>query len=205
MSHGIRHFVISLEDTIAAGVHTIHAAQAEAAVQVVLHHSVTESFSTNASHDSVLWLLVRLYIFWVQNILHRTSCAHFPRYRLDFVTADYNPELDHEHVPNIETRRGLLELLFLHSYVVLYPSLNPAAYDSAAPTRNQLGVPLAMEVERYREYEFALLCAVRLGAYLDDCFDLRYDELPQGICLDQNFCSTTWQELSEVTIYVCVL
>ncbi len=70
MQHGCPHFVISFEDTIAHGIHTIHAAQAETAVQVILHHVVTESDATNASHDAGRWLLVRMYIFWVEKILN---------------------------------------------------------------------------------------------------------------------------------------
>jgi hypothetical protein len=59
-----------MDDTIAHGVHSIHAAQAEAAVQVILHHVVTEDATTNAMHDSARWLLVRMFIFWAEKILN---------------------------------------------------------------------------------------------------------------------------------------
>ncbi|KAK6987622.1 hypothetical protein R3P38DRAFT_2805801 [Favolaschia claudopus] len=64
MRPGTPHFVISLEDTIAYGSHTINAAQIQAAVFSVLHNFVTEGFHANAEHRVLQWLLVRMSVFW---------------------------------------------------------------------------------------------------------------------------------------------
>ncbi|KAJ6448410.1 hypothetical protein C8R47DRAFT_1231045 [Mycena vitilis] len=172
MRHGTRHFIISLEDTIAHGLHTIQSEQAEAAVQVILHHIVTEDASTNASHDSARWLLVRLFIFWVEQILQ-------------------NAPLESNHFPDIETKYGLLQLLYLQSYVILYPALDFNAYAAHAHTTDRFGDALPMHIDRYREYEFALFSIMRLGAHIESCLDVYYDqETTEEPC-------STFPELSE--------
>ncbi|KAJ7652198.1 hypothetical protein DFH06DRAFT_1134717 [Mycena polygramma] len=172
MGHGFRHFIISLEDTVACGVHTIQSEQAEAAVQVILHHVVTEDASTNASHDSARWLLVRLFIFWVEKILQ-------------------NAPLESNHFPDIETKYGLLQLLCLQSYIILYPALDLTAYAAHGHTTDRFGDALPMHIDRYREYEFALFSAMRLGAHIESCLDVYYDQET-----DEEPCST-FLELSE--------
>ncbi|KAJ7615105.1 hypothetical protein DFH06DRAFT_1343962 [Mycena polygramma] len=170
IGHGMRYFTLSLDDSITLSFQSIQAAQTEAAVQVILHHIVTQNAATKSPHDSARWLLLRLFIFWVDKITQDTPVSQ-------------------NHFPDLQTKRGLLELLCLQSFVLLYPALNPDSYTSAVSTSDELGPPLEMPMERYIEYRFALICCLRLAAYIDGHFNLR--------CQHDKF--TTFYELVEYT------
>ncbi|KAK6975144.1 hypothetical protein R3P38DRAFT_562864 [Favolaschia claudopus] len=66
---GAPYFMISIEDTIAVGFHTIHTTQVDRTVPLTLHHIVTEKATGNEQNSSVHWLLIRLFIFWVEMII----------------------------------------------------------------------------------------------------------------------------------------
>ncbi|KAJ6474067.1 hypothetical protein C8R47DRAFT_1221313 [Mycena vitilis] len=168
IGHGMPYFTLSLDDTVTLSFQSIQAAQTEAAVQVILHHIVTQNAATKSPHDSARWLLLRLFIFWVDKITQDTPVTQ-------------------NHFPDLQTKRGLLELLCLQSFVLLYPALNPDSYTSAVSTSDELGPPLEMSMERYVEYRYALMCCLRLAAYVDGHFSLR--------CQHHNF--TTFRELVE--------
>ncbi|KAK6984897.1 hypothetical protein R3P38DRAFT_3231302 [Favolaschia claudopus] len=148
MRPGTPHFVISLEDTIAYGSHTINAAQIQAAVFSVLHNFVTEGFHANAEHRVLQWLLVRMSVFWSELIpLERPApCVHYP---------------------NIGTPDGLLDLLTLHCYLILYPALLIESYQGMSSVPGTFGAAPSMCSTRYQEYDYALYAAACLENWID--------------------------------------
>ncbi|KAK7057337.1 hypothetical protein R3P38DRAFT_3168856 [Favolaschia claudopus] len=154
MRAGTPHFVISIEDTIAQGLHSVNAAQIQPTVFNILHNVVTEGFHANAEPLAIQWSLVRMLIYWAEII---------PRQR----------PIPAVHFPNVGTADGLLDLLTLISYVVLYPALFPASYAALATSRAKMGSPTTMSETRYREYEVALHSAVYLERWIDLEFNAR--------------------------------
>lgn len=63
------HFIVSLENSIAHGIHTIHAAEIQAALGTVLTMTFWDGHASNESTEPARWLLVRLWIFWVEKII----------------------------------------------------------------------------------------------------------------------------------------
>ncbi|KAK7024134.1 hypothetical protein R3P38DRAFT_3194854 [Favolaschia claudopus] len=62
MPAGTPHFVISLQDTIAHGMHSINATQIQPTVFNVLHSFITEGTFANAEHRPIQSLLLRIYV-----------------------------------------------------------------------------------------------------------------------------------------------
>ncbi|KAK6977637.1 hypothetical protein R3P38DRAFT_3237051 [Favolaschia claudopus] len=150
MRAGTPHFIISLEDTVASGLHSINGAQIQPAIFTVLHNFVTEGYHANAEHRVIQWLLVRMFIFWAE-IIQRER-----------------PEMP-MHYPSLGTAQGLLDLLTLHSYVVLYPALLLEPYQNMPPTSGLFGTACYMTADRYEEYDFALYagdCLVNMACCL---------------------------------------
>ncbi|KAK7049017.1 hypothetical protein R3P38DRAFT_2764885 [Favolaschia claudopus] len=147
MRAGTPHFVISLEDTIAHGLHSINACQIQATVFNVLHNFITEGSLANAEHRPIQTLLIRIFIYWVHLLT--------------------KPDLDQTHAPNIHTQEGLLDLLTLYSYIVLYPALLLEGYPLIAATNSFLGTPAVMPDDRYQEYMVALHHTAFLNKWID--------------------------------------
>ncbi len=74
------------------------------------------------------------------------------------------------------TKEGLVDLLYLQAFVVLYPAFDFKKYAGAPAKTGRFGTALAMAEPRYREYEYALFCVVRLQHYLDEKYEVKYDE-----------------------------
>ncbi|KAK7061379.1 hypothetical protein R3P38DRAFT_2829174 [Favolaschia claudopus] len=148
MRAGTPHFVISLEDTIAHGLHSINAPQIQPAVFSVLHNFVMEGFHTHVEHRAIQWWLVRMFIFWADIIQEKISDANI-------------------HYPNVATLQGFLDVLTLQSYVVLYPALRLDPYESMPATAGTFGTASHMTAERYQEYDFAVYSAVSLQRWID--------------------------------------
>ncbi|KAK7038359.1 hypothetical protein R3P38DRAFT_2770628 [Favolaschia claudopus] len=148
MRAGTPHFVISLQDTIAHGLHSINAAQIQPTVFNILHNFISEGSFANAEHRPIQSLLIRMFIYWVEVLLRE-------------------PPLSTRHAPDLYTEEGLLDLLTLYSYVVLYPALLLDGYRKTAASNTELGVPTVMPPDQYREYMLALHYAVVLNKWMD--------------------------------------
>ncbi len=99
------------------------------------------------------------------------------------------------HFPDVLTKQGLLELLQLQCYVILFPAFDHAKYAEAPKDTSRYGVPLKMHQDRYREYQYALYCVERLQMHLD--YQLK-------VSLDDGFVSNdTSLESYETISQVC--
>ncbi|KAK6985078.1 hypothetical protein R3P38DRAFT_2805807 [Favolaschia claudopus] len=156
MRAGTPHFIISLEDTIAYGLHSINGAQIQPAIFTVLHNLVTEGFHANAEHCAIQWLLVHHTTTWV---------VRFIQYEL-LLNKVGRPETP-MHYPNIGTPEGLLDIMTLQSYVVLYPALLLEPYKNMPATKSMMGTASSMTAERYQEYDLALYSCVSLQRWID--------------------------------------
>lgn len=172
MPHGTRHFIMTLEDSLAQGVHTINSAQAAVAVGVLITLTVCDGDATNEPTEPMRWLFVRLFIFWAEKIVGGKRAT--PPLPLRLLMSMLGASVDLNHFPDVLTREGLMDVLYLASYVILYPSLRPENYPDEQDIDEDMGTALPMPFDRYAEYEYALWMVVQLAAYLDsDKFQLK--------------------------------
>lgn len=133
------HLVISLTDCIGLGRHGIPASNISQCVFVTLHNSVVSSSTTNADHEPARRFFIRIFIFValaftdLQNGNTNTGNRPRPTARMS------------AHLPDLCTRNGVLDLLALRAFVVLFVALNGSGYRSI---KNKEALPLDTEVAR---------------------------------------------------------
>jgi hypothetical protein len=121
----ILHCVMSLTNCIGVGRHGIPASNLSHCVFVTLHNTVMADSMTNANHEPMRGLLIRIFIFITlafvdpQNGNLRTN--HQSSRPTSWMVA---------HLPDITTSNGVLDLLVLCSFIVLFVVLNGSSYAS---------------------------------------------------------------------------
>ncbi|KAJ7177540.1 hypothetical protein C8R43DRAFT_1118524 [Mycena crocata] len=151
--HGVRHWVFTLENSIAYGRHTIFMPQIRLAVYNILHQVATDDETTNADHAYAHRILVRMFIAWVDKIvLGEARSAHFP--------AVNSPTI-------------LRDLVVLQAFVALFPAWEVSSYRAISQGSGPYGQPLALEPDRYLDWMFALHSAARLRSHFEGRLDIR--------------------------------
>lgn len=138
------HWVLSTEPTITVGLQFIPAACMDKAVELTLHNVVANYVSTNVEHAAARWLLVRVYIYQAESLMagHATD----------------------GHVPELTAQTGIIDLLYLQSFVVLCAAFDTPSYGAL---HNGL---LPISSERFEELRFAWKTAERLLTFIREKF-----------------------------------
>ncbi|KAJ7789364.1 hypothetical protein B0H14DRAFT_3503054 [Mycena olivaceomarginata] len=159
----IPHCVMSLTNCIGVGRHGIPASNLSHCVFVTLHNTVVADSTTNANHEPARRLLIRIFIFIA----------------LAFVDPQNgNPRTNHQssrptsrmaaHLPDITTSNGVLDLLALRSFIVLFVALNGSSYASLVD-RDEKNI-MQLEVEAARELSLAWKLAHDLVEHISSGF-----------------------------------
>ncbi|KAJ7748257.1 hypothetical protein B0H14DRAFT_2636593 [Mycena olivaceomarginata] len=159
----IPHCVMSLTNCIGVGRHGIPASNLSHCVFVTLHNTVVADSMTNANHEPARRLLIRIFIFIA----------------LAFVDPQNgNPRTNHQssrptsrmaaHLPDITTSNGVLDLLALRSFIVLFVALNGSSYASLVD-RDEKNI-MQLEVEAARELSLAWKLAHDLVEHISSGF-----------------------------------
>ncbi|KAK7017848.1 hypothetical protein R3P38DRAFT_3201506 [Favolaschia claudopus] len=121
------HSVLTTEHSIANGRHGIAASNLSNCVLVTLHNVLLSAVTTNADHEPARRFLIRIFIFIAFNLLDPLNTQADPL-RAAPTNANLRPPARAEsllaHLPDITTVDGLLDLLALQSFVVLYMALS---------------------------------------------------------------------------------
>ncbi|KAJ7622460.1 hypothetical protein FB45DRAFT_1032127 [Roridomyces roridus] len=128
------HLVITIEDSIGLGRHVVPAANITACVYTALHNTITGSATTNADHESARQFLVRIFIFWTLKLVDRGAPTRRER----------------AHLPDLLRKEGVIDLLALRSFVVLFVALSRSLYKDSAVDQ---GLPLSDDMTK--ELSFA--------------------------------------------------
>ncbi|KAJ7445565.1 hypothetical protein B0H11DRAFT_2249455 [Mycena galericulata] len=139
------HWVLSLSECIAWGHHFHCVSTMGRSVQSTLHDAITNWATTNANHATARWLMIRIFIFECEHILKRRTILH---------------------VPDVRNKEELWDVVCLLSFVVLYPALDAASYESALEVVKGAAPAHRMDVDRFAELMVALGCARRLIEFI---------------------------------------
>ncbi|KAJ7770711.1 hypothetical protein B0H16DRAFT_1715364 [Mycena metata] len=131
------HGVLSDDDCIGVGLHGVPMSNSTHCVLTALHNSIAGTIHTNANHEIARQFLLKNFQFVCMAMLD-------PRHRYgvcrgeddndneaDDDDDDCLPQRIRDHLPDLETAEGVLDLLALRSFVILYLALATGAYDEA--------------------------------------------------------------------------
>ncbi|KAF7361554.1 hypothetical protein MSAN_01189000 [Mycena sanguinolenta] len=171
MPASVPHCVISLTDCIGAGRHGIPASNISHCVFVTLHNTVLSSSTTNADHEPARRFLIRIFIFIVLAIV-------------DPQNGDYKSSMPRTsrmkaHLPDLTTEEGVLDILALRSFVVLFLALNGSGYSYRVDRTDKFKRLLPLDDETAKELSLAWKLAHDLDAAISSSFTFSQKEVQQ--------------------------
>lgn len=185
----LMHFVVSITNCIGVGRHAIPISSVSHCVFVTLHNVLLSSFTTNADHEPARRYLIRMFIFIALAFTdpHNTYAMDddqsasqmkgkgkakpkgtdtYEQYRRrQPLTARMRA-----HLPDLTTADGLLDLIALRSFVVLFIALGNKAYDFQV-TNGSLEEALPLDSQICREIEYAWTLVTALDDYIGQNYD----------------------------------
>ncbi|KAJ7203395.1 hypothetical protein C8J57DRAFT_1408098 [Mycena rebaudengoi] len=154
MRPGTIHYIISPETSIAKGEHTFCSSEIQPSVAVLMANVLHDDAITNASHTGARWILLRIFKFQV----HRVC----------------NGENGSLHVPDLTTKEGSLDILFLHHFIILYLIFHPWSYPSSDTETEEVEMMDAHFTEIHNTQELSLT----LVRYVEENFHFSYPNQP---------------------------
>jgi hypothetical protein len=120
-----------MTDCIGSGEHGAPMSNAKDLVLMSLHNTIVASETTNADHEPARRILIRLFEFIALALTDPDNCDNDGEGDRQPI-----PERMLQHLPNITTPNGILDVLALRSFAVLFMALNSSAYAFLTPTAN---------------------------------------------------------------------
>ncbi|KAF7333224.1 hypothetical protein MSAN_02429700 [Mycena sanguinolenta] len=140
------HAVISLNDCMGVGRHGIPISNLSHCVYTTLHNTVVSKSTTNADHEPARRLLIRIFIFIVLAFVKpRNGAGGRGRSEGGLSTRT------REHLPDLATSDGVVDILALRSFVVLFVALNGSGYQYLVDKDKDGKDLLPLETEAARE------------------------------------------------------
>ncbi|KAJ7026465.1 hypothetical protein C8F04DRAFT_1268106 [Mycena alexandri] len=115
--------VLSITDCIATGVHGIPIGNALLCVLMMLHNSIVSSITTNADHEPARRFLLRIFIYISRAFTDAAKAKKAV------------PTEMRQHLPDLGTADGILDVLALRSFVILFMALTSSAYPHQSPAQ----------------------------------------------------------------------
>ncbi|KAJ6487974.1 hypothetical protein C8R45DRAFT_1097823 [Mycena sanguinolenta] len=158
------HAVISLTDCIGVGRHGIPISNVSHCVYTTLHNTVVSRSTTNADHKPARRFLIRIFIFIVLAFVDPHNGADHTR-GLSARTRD--------HLPDLSISDGVVDLLSLRSFVVLFIALNSSGYAYLVDKSKTDKDLLPVETEAARELSLAWKLAHDLIPFVSKSFTFK--------------------------------
>lgn len=137
MPAGIPHCVTSITNCIGVGRHGIPISNLSHCIFVALHNTVLASTTTNADHEPARRFLIRIFIFVVLAFVDPrnggATAGGLGWRRTARMSA---------HLPDLTTCHGVLDILALRSFVVLFLALTGSKYAYLVESRAKGVLPL---------------------------------------------------------------
>jgi hypothetical protein len=181
------HCVLTMADSIAAGTHGIPISNATNCVLVAVHNVFVSSITTNADHEPARRFLNRIFIFVALAFTNPQNAD--PEAEEDEMVdaATYKkygqkqsvPHRIRQHLPDLNTPDGILDVLALRSYVVLFVALTSSAYPYLVKSQNDWhSHALQVKSDIWQEVLYAWTMALELDAYLLD--EYKFEQVVPG-------------------------
>ncbi|KAF7343692.1 hypothetical protein MSAN_01949100 [Mycena sanguinolenta] len=159
------HAVISLNDCMGVGRHGIPISNLSHCVYTTLHNTVVSKSTTNADHEPARRLLIRIFIFIVLAFVKpRNGAGGRGRSEGGLSTRT------REHLPDLATSDGVVDILALRSFVVLFVALNGSGYQYLVDKDKDGKDLLPLETEAARELSLAWKLAHDLVDFVSCAF-----------------------------------
>ncbi|KAJ7815437.1 hypothetical protein B0H14DRAFT_3476200 [Mycena olivaceomarginata] len=143
MPAGIPHCVASMTNCIGLGRHGVPASNLSHCVFVTLHNTVLSESTTNADHEPARRFLIRIFIFVVLAFVDIRNGGTAAGGLGQRPTARMSA-----HLPDVTTCHGVLDLLALRSFVVLFLALNGSKYAYLVNGTEKNVLPMGVETAR---------------------------------------------------------
>ncbi|KAJ7301207.1 hypothetical protein DFH08DRAFT_978987 [Mycena albidolilacea] len=163
MPAGIPHCVASMTNCIGLGRHGVPASNLTHCVFVTLHNTVLSESTTNADHEPARRFLIRIFIFVALAFVDIRNGGTAAGGLGQRPTARMSA-----HLPNVTTCHGVLDLLALRSFVVLFLALNGTKYAYLVNGREKNVLP--MDVETAREMSLVWKLAHNIVEHITQTF-----------------------------------
>ncbi len=177
------HCVVSITDCIATGKHAIPVSNVTNCVLITLHNALVSSITTNADHEPARRFLIRIFLFIAlafTDPLNETADADDSDKKVDGEAyKEYQqcrqqrpmPSRMLQHLPDLATSNGVLDVLALRSFVVLFMALTSSAYPYQVETTHCQALPVSSDV--WEELLFAWTMALNLDEYLSEHYTFK--------------------------------
>ncbi|KAJ7214682.1 hypothetical protein B0H12DRAFT_1079171 [Mycena haematopus] len=137
MQASVIHAVISKTDCIASGRHAIPMSNVSECVLTTLHNVMLSSILTNADHEPARRVLLRMFALFALAIIdpqHRNSVAtdetdDEPRAGKNAQLSSRSNPILRTHTPEITSPQGIVDLLAVRSFTILFMPLSSALYN----------------------------------------------------------------------------
>ncbi|KAJ7229924.1 hypothetical protein GGX14DRAFT_383885 [Mycena pura] len=159
----IPHCVISITHCIGAGRHGIPAANVSHCVFVSLHNAITAASTTNVDHEPARRFLVRMFIFMALAFTDLRNGADKDSKQTHRPTDSMRP-----HLPDLTTSSGIVDVLALRSFVILYLAFEGTRYAHAVGGGHSWALPV--DTALAQELSFAWMLAHNLVDHITHTF-----------------------------------
>src|ERR1700761_4621469 len=187
------HFVMSMTNCIGAGRHAIPISNVSHCVFIALHNALLSASTTNADHEPARRYLLRVFTFIAQAFtdpynIHVADDQQESRKskgkgkNKDQAMAEATAKTSHQrpqhpmtaqmrdHLPDLCSADGILDVMALRSYIVLFIAFGGAAYDYRVDDGiHKNALPLKFDLAKDLEYAWTLALA------LDEHIVLNYE------------------------------
>ncbi|KAJ7684075.1 hypothetical protein B0H14DRAFT_3534830 [Mycena olivaceomarginata] len=163
MPAGIPHCVASMTNCIGLGRHGVPASNLSHCVFVTLHNTVLSESTTNADHEPARRFLIRIFIFVALAFVDIRNGGTAAGGLGQRPTARMSA-----HILDVTTCHGVLDLLALRSFVVLFLALNGTKYAYLVNGREKNVLP--MDVETAREMSLVWKLAHNIVEHITQTF-----------------------------------
>ena len=137
------HAVLTKADSIALGTHHVPMTNIMHCVLNALHNVIVSSFTTNADHEPARLILLKILQFVGISLVDPHSTSEGLEIDSDFEPSQF---LD-DRLPDLLSRDGIIDLLALRSFAIIFLALATKAYASLRDGVLSVSEAICREVE----------------------------------------------------------
>ncbi|KAJ7506272.1 hypothetical protein B0H11DRAFT_1904156 [Mycena galericulata] len=177
------HCVISITDCIGTGEHGIPISNACNCVLITLHNALVASITTNADHEPARRFLIRIFIFIALAFTNPHNTNPSEEYQQQRQRS--MPSRMFQHLPDVNTPDGILDVLALRSFVVLFVALTSSAYPYQVKNNGSHSHALPIHADMWQELSYAWTLALELDRHLHVNYEFKVGQQPGPASFDE--------------------
>lgn len=162
-----------MDDSIGVGLHGVPISNSMNCVLTALHNCIAEKIHTNANHEIAREFLVKNFEFICSALVDPGNRVQAEHRKQEDDDDECLPRRIRDHLPDLESAEGILDVLALRSFVILYLALAPYAYDKME--KSTVGPYSALPVDNkvWADVMCAWSMAVDLDEHIKECYTFK--------------------------------